>query len=67
MSGTPASTLKPLSAKVETQDFAYHSESMRLLTAFFMYAYWYGLLVETQNFASHEQPIANPIHHKIPI
>ena len=30
--------LKPLSTKVETQDFAYH-----------------------------EQPIANPIHHKIPI
>ena len=34
---------------------------------FLMHAYWYELLVETQNIASHEQPIASLIHHKIPI
>ena len=34
---------------------------------FLMHAYWYESLVETQNLASHEQPIASLIHHKIPI
>ena len=36
------------------------TQGMRLLSPFF----WYESLVETQNLASHEQPIANLIHPK---
>ena len=35
-----------------------------VVTVFLVYAYWYESLVETQNLASHEQPIANLIHPK---
>ena len=41
------------------------TQGMRIaVTVFLVYAYWYESLVETQNLASHEQPIANLIHPK---